>query len=389
VNNWNPAGAPIEPVTWLVFWANAGAVLYTLFGYRLLIQAIARLRPRPHVKGDCEPNVTLIIAAHNSERSIAKKIENSLALDYPRHKLEIVVASDNSTDFTDEIVSSYQSHGVQLVAVIGRRGKHFAQKEAVDRTCGEIVLFTDAGITLEPGAVRSIARNFADASVACVSSEDEFHAESTRTGESAYVDSEMQLRRWEAMAGSIVGATGAFFAARRVICDKWHRDQSSDFFVPLHAVEAGFRAVVDPETKCRYANTPSARGEFERKVRTIVHGLVVFTHHLYLLDIPRFGLFSVQFVSHKLMRWLLPVFLFSLLVASVLLAWFHPSMALVVVIQLAGYAIGGIALRHSALHRFTVFKLAAFFVLSIAATVVAWVKYLTGEKYVIWEPTKR
>jgi glycosyltransferase involved in cell wall biosynthesis len=384
-----PELAIMERFAWLVFLVSAGAVFYTLVGYRIFMQMVAGMVRRKHRKDDLEPTVTLVIAAHNSERSIAKKIENSLELDYPRHKLEIIVASDNSTDYTDDIVSSYQMHGVRLMAVLGRRGKHFAQKEAIDCTTGEIVLFTDAGISLNPSAVRSIVGNFADPAVACVSSEDEFHPDSNRTGESAYVDSEMQLRRLEATAGSIVGATGAFFAARRAICDKWHRDQSSDFFVPLHAVAAGFRSVVDPETKCRYANTPSSRGEFERKVRTIVHGLVVFTHHLYLLDVPRFGLFAIQFVSHKLMRWLLPFFLLGVLVSSAVLAQHHRWMLAIVCLQSAGYLCGIVALRSESLQRLRLFKLAAFFMLSMAATALAWIKYLTGEKYVIWEPTKR
>jgi glycosyltransferase involved in cell wall biosynthesis len=362
---------------------------YTLVGYRLLLQIIVKMCSRPHQRGDYEPTVTLIIAVHNAEKAIAKKIENCLGLHYPTEKMRMIVATDGSTDGTGDIVQSYSHQRVTLVAAKERRGKHHVQKLAIDRSDSEIVIFTDAGIILKPNAVKEIVKNFADPAVGCVSSEDAFPESDAATGEATYVSSEMLLRRLEAQVGSTVGATGGFFAARRSICQTWHLNQSSDFFVPLHAAAAGLRTVVDPMAIAEYGVSHQGWAEFNRKVRTIVHGIVVFAHHVYLLDLARYGIFSVQLISHKLFRWFLPFAFLAFLTASAMLVSLHPFFLGLVIAQLLGYACAALTFVVPTITRFTPLRLLNFLTLSLAASLMAWFRYAMGERYIVWKPTVR
>jgi hypothetical protein len=199
----------------------------------------------------------------------------------------------------------------------------------------------------------------------------------------------MGLRRLESRMGSVVSVSGSFWGARREVCEKWHPNFSSDFFVPLHAVAQGFRAVVDPECRARFGILRSDREEFRRKVRTVAHGLEVLFSHLALLNPIRYGVFALQLASHKLFRWLLPYALAVLLVSNVFLWKLNPFYQLTLVLQLLGYGVGllGLALgRRLGLRQL---KLAGFFLMGNAATVVAWRDFLLGVNHVIWEPTRR
>ena len=147
----------------LLFWFPVALVLYVYFGYPLLMWTLSKLHPaQPVEKADITPTVSLIIPAYNEELVIAQKIENSLALDYPRDKLEIIVASDGSTDATNEIAQGFTDRGVRLVALDQNRGKSVAENQAIARATGEILLFTDANVTLRLNAAREIVSNFGD-----------------------------------------------------------------------------------------------------------------------------------------------------------------------------------------------------------------------------------
>jgi glycosyltransferase involved in cell wall biosynthesis len=374
---------------WL-FWFSAGFLAYTFLGYRAVLWMLARRRRGLRRRADTWPTVSLIIAGHNVAKIIRAKLENTLQLAYPRDKLEIVVASDRSEDATAEIVRGFANRGVKLIETAERRGKHHAQMLARDASRGEILVFTDASVLLEPSSLRKMIENFADRSVGVVSSEDDAGRKQTHgAGESSYVRSEMELRRLESQVASAVSASGSFFGARQEVCARWHPDRSSDFFVPLHAVAQGFRVVVEPECRARLAVVQSDRAEFHRKVRTIVHGLDVLFSHWALLNPLRHGLFSWQLASHKLFRWLLPYALAALLLSNIFICAAHPFYRLFLLLQICGYVAGTLALLVKGWADFRPLRLAAFFLIGNAATVVAWVKFSLGERYVVWEPSQR
>jgi glycosyltransferase involved in cell wall biosynthesis len=375
---------------WL-FWTAAVFLAYTFVGYPTMLGMISLFRKRGQRQETTTwAKVSIIIPAHNQAIQLRRKIENTLALTYPKEKREIIVASDASTDETTDIVRSCADRGVRLVELPVRKGKHHAQMVARDASQGEILVFTDVSAELEPDALQKIVANFADPSVGCVSSEDRIAATSGRwMGEGFYVEFEMWLRRLEASAGSLVGLSGSFFAARREVCGVWYPGLSSDFFLPLQAVSRGMRAIVDPECRGHYGLVHSEKMELKRKVRTIVHGLAVLFVHAALLNPFRYGFFSIQLISHKLFRWLVPFAGAALLVSNLFLWDSGMFYRVCLVLQLILYGTGVLALLAGRLTQFKPFHLARFFLLGNAATMMAWMYFLMGEKFVTWQPTRR
>ena len=293
----------------LVFWCSVGLALYVYVGYPCALMLVTLVRSRSvkkAEKGSAAPLVSFIITAHNEERRIREKIENTLAQDYPARAFEIIVASDCSTDATDDVVRGYADR-VRLIRAPERNGKEAAQQLAIAAASGHILVFSDVATAIAPDGVSNIVRNFADATVGCVSSVDRFvDREGRVSGEGAYVRYEMFLRALETRVNSLVGLSGSFFAARRDVCRKWATDRQSDFSTLLNAVEIGLRGVLDPESAGYYRSVVDDRRESERKVRTVVRGIAVLARNLRMLNPLRYGLFAWQLASHKLGRWLIP-----------------------------------------------------------------------------------
>lgn len=372
------------------FWLAATFIFYTFVGYPSLLWLLARKRNLMHQRAPIHPMVSIIITAHNEEMLIRRKIPNCLELNYPPEQREIIVVSDGSVDLTAAIAESFSAHGVRLIDLPERRGKQYAQLQARDASSGEILVFTDAGTHLSPNALQEIVSNFADPGVGCASGEDQLVQQKEGwIGERAYVQLEMRLRRLESRVGTVVSASGSFFAARRSVCEKWHVDQTSDFFVPLHTISLGLRAVVDPASVGIYATPHSSRAELQRKVRTIVNGLHVFFSHRELLNPFRQGLASWQLISHKLCRWLTPFAMLGLLVSS--LALWHDAVfyRLCASLLVAGMAIGILGLAAGRLTPWKPLRLAGYLLLGNAATVMAWSYFISGERFVTWQPTRR
>ncbi|MBI4167039.1 MAG: glycosyltransferase [Acidobacteria bacterium] len=373
-----------------LFWIAVAFLTYTVAGYPLALWLFSFVKVRTHRKEEIRPTVSLIIVAFNEAQAIESKIRNSLELFYPRDKFEIIVALDGSTDGTESIVNTYTDKGIKLVQLPERRGKHHAQMVARDSTQGEILVFTDASVHLEPEAIERIVANFADEAIGCVSSEDAIVGDRRRwIGEGTYIQMEMGLRRLESRVNSLVSMSGSFFAARRSLCAKWHSHQSSDFFIALHAAAQGLRAIVDTQCRGHYSILHSDSAELDRKVRTIVHGLDVFFSHLNLANPLRHGFFSFQLISHKFFRWLLPFAFMAILVSNFFLWNAGTSYKVCLILQACFYGSGLLALSIHQLARIKPFKLAGFFIVGASATIVAWLKFCSGEKYVTWQPSKR
>src|SRR5437899_3635458 len=347
--------------------------------------ALSLIRNRPVEKGTVTPRVSFIIAAHNEGRRIRGKIENTLGQNYPAASLEIIVASDCSTDGTDEIVGSY-SDRVRLVRAPERRGKEAAQQLAVEAASGEILVFSDVATALAADGISSIVRNFADPTVGCVSSVDRFIDPDGRiTGEGAYVRYEMFLRTLETRVNSLVGLSGSFFAARREVCRKWAADRQSDFNTLLNAVDMGLRGVLDPDSAGYYRNIVDDRREFQRKVRTVVRGIDVLAANARLLNPVRHGVFAWQLLSHKLCRWLVP---FAMLVALASNAMLAPRSMfyLAMLLGQAGFYAAALAGHWTGIR---ILKLPSYLVVANVAVLMAWVRYARGERITTWNPSER
>jgi len=370
-----------------------GSIIFTFFayfGYPTSLWLLVILRERAVKKAPFFPNVTMIITAYNEEDRIKEKLENTLALKYPRENLQIFVASDGSTDRTNAVVQEYGKNGIELLAIKERRGKENAQKEAIKRARGDVLIFTDVATMLDPGAFKEIVFNFADPSVGCVSSEDRMIGKDGKpSGEGFYVRYEMWLRRLESKVNSVVGLSGSFFAARKDVCLDFSGEMQSDFRTVLSSVKMGLRGVSDPQVIGHYQDVSSEKREFDRKVRTVLRGLTVFFKHLEFLNVFRYGLFSYQYFCHKLLRWLVPIFLCIALVSNFILALKSYLFFILLLGQLIFYGLAFLGLKGKTKTSKTFMKIPMYFIIVNASIFVAWCQYLKGQRLVMWTPSER
>lgn len=363
-------------------------VFWAYLGYPLSLLTLRLFLRRSVAKRKNSLSVTFIITAYNEEKRIREKIENTLQLSYPEELLELFVASDGSSDKTNSIVQEYAGRGIVLLNIEPRGGKENAQKYAVQQASGDILIFSDVATKLDVHSLQEIVSNFSDSSVGCVSSEDKLIGKDGKpSGEGAYVRYEMWLRRLETSVNSVVGLSGSFFAARKEVCQDFSGDVQSDFRTLLSSITLGLRGVSDPAVIGYYSDIADEKREFERKVRTVLRGLTVFFQHYHFLNFMRYGFFSYQLFCHKLLRWLVPVFLVSAVISNGCLAMASSFFLLIFIGQILFYGIAAFGLMTNLLSG--VMKIPAFFVVVNSAIVIAWFKYLTGTRIVLWTPSER
>ena len=365
-------------------------IVYAYFGYPLSLFVMSFFVSKGVRRAPFFPYTTIIITAYNEEKRIRNKLENTLGLEYPKEELQIIVASDGSTDRTNEIARGFHKNGVELLEIQDRKGKENAQKEAVKRAEGMIIVFTDVATMLEPGGLKQIISNFADPSIGCVSSEDRFLSKDGKPcGEGLYIRYEMWLRRLECKVNSLVGLTGAFFAARKEVCQDFSEEMQSDFRTVLSSIKLGFRGITDPRAIAYYQDVADKKHEFDRKIRTVIRGLTVFFRHLEFLNIMKFKFFSYQYFCHKLLRWLVPIFLFIAFVSNAILAWKSFLFLVLFIGQLSFFSLAIWGWTRGTPPSRALITVPVYFLTVNASIFVAWWKYLRGDRVVMWTPSER
>ncbi|HEY6205533.1 MAG TPA: glycosyltransferase family 2 protein [Chthoniobacterales bacterium] len=298
-------------------WTALAVLLYVYIVYPALLALLARFRTRVVTRKNIAPSVTLIISAYNEERTIEKKLRNTVALDYPKEQLEILVVSDASTDKTDEIVAGFAGQGVKLLRQARRQGKTAGLNAAVRAARGDVLVFSDANILYRTDAVGRLVQSFADPSVGCVTGDsryDEDEVSQAHAQENAYWGYERFIRAMESRLGSTVGGDGAIFAIRRGLYTPLAADAINDLMTPLQIVLGGHRAVFEPEAVGFEPTAGDFRGEFRRKRRIVNRSWHAVMSVPQALSIPRMGCFAWQVWSHKVLRWLaLPLVLLGAL----------------------------------------------------------------------------
>ena len=373
-----------------VFWLAVAGSLYSYFLYPLTLLLLPPRRKWLASTSYELPAVTMIITAHNEEQRIVEKLKNTLQIDYPAEKLEVIVASDASVDNTDEIVKGYASRGIKLVRANERKGKEYAQWHAIQAARGDVLVFSDVATRIPHDGVRLIVRNFADLKVGAVSSEDRFISENGKViGEGAYVKYEMWLRRLESTTNSLVGLSGSFFAARRVVCKDWDSNVPSDFNTALNSARQGYVAVSDPDVHGYYTDIKDTQREYQRKLRTVIRGITAIFVAPQVLNPFRFGLFSYQVWSHKILRWLVPWFLLLLLSVNIAIYHIHWVYRTSLVLQIIFYGLAAAGFLVKPLRNMSAVKLSFFFVQANMAIVHATVVFLLGKRMTTWEPSRR
>ncbi len=306
----------------VLFWISLALLAYVYVFYPVLIWMFGRIFNKPHLADEsCQPPVTLVIPVYNEEKVIEKKILNSLALDYPKNKLEIMVSSDNSNDLTGVIARQYLDRGIRFSDFTARTGKMGVLNRSVPLAAGEIIVFTDANSMFEQGAIKNLVRHFADPGVGCVSGAKVIvkSGGNTSAGEGIYWKWESFLKRQESLSGSCVSADGAIYAIRRALYP-FPPDNvliMDDFAVSLKIIAQGYRCIYDPQARAYEESSVSMKDEFKRKRRILAGALTVIINMRHLLGFK--SPILIQLWSHKVLRWMSGVFMLLAFVAAMLL----------------------------------------------------------------------
>lgn len=388
----------IETVALALVVLCAASLLYAYVAYPVLLKLLTAVGGAYRVADedpDQWPLLSISLPAYNEEAVLADTLDNLVSLDYPDDRLQIVVASDASEDRTDDIARSYADRGVELVRLEERGGKTAAENAAVPHLRGDFVVSTDASTRIVPGSLKPLVRALQDPTVGVASGTDRSVGPDEADplqGESRYVGYEMWVRELETRAGTLVGASGCFYAARREL----HRELvpeelSRDFMAALNARQEGYRTVSVPEAVALVPRAGSLAAEYRRKVRTMARGLDSLFFRWEMLNPFRYGRFAWMLASHKLGRWLVPLTLPGALAGLAVLALGGDALALAGLGGAGALAAGtGAALRWPegrAMPR--PLALAGYVGLGLAAGVAAWAKALARERKPIWEPTRR
>jgi len=375
-----------------LFYLSALLCGYSYFLYPLILKMIPSrsLCPFfPLVDGSL-PRLSLIITVHNEQSRIRDKLENTLGIDYPRDSLEVIVASDCSTDDTDLIVASYMDRGVRLVRADKRKGKEYAQLCAMRAAEGDILVFSDVATQIPEDALRILAAQFSDERVGALSSEDRFVSkDGSLVGEGAYVKYEMWLRRLESDRAGLVGLSGSFFAARREVCKDWDINSPSDFNTALNCAKKGMVAITSPEVVGIYKDVKDSGLEYRRKVRTVIRGITAVARHSEVLNPFRMKMFAFQVWSHKLMRWGVPWFMLLLAVVTLMLQGQGMIYKLALVAQIIFYALALAGWVSTTMRENTTIRMVFFFVQTNLALAQAALSFFSGKRVTVWTPSRR
>jgi len=380
-------------MSWLflvLFWASAGAFVFTYGGYPILVKFFSRIFAKPLVQNkDYECTLAIVVPAYNEEEVIREKIENILSLDYPREKMNIWIASDCSTDQTEKIVEEYKEKGVRLWKAPSRMGKSQVLNRVIPMTDGEIAVVTDADIMMEKESLRKIVRNFGDPSVGCVGGNTRYgKGPEARAEERVYRFYERKLKEWESMLHSSVAVFGSFYAVRRELF-KTLPDKAlanDDILIPMNIIRKGCRVYFESEALSYEKPASRVKGEFLRRIRIGTSNLQAF---FWLLDFlnPLKGWAWFCFVGHKVLRWFSPFFLAAGWLSTFFLGWIYGLM-LSKVLFLAGVVVFVVAVSSFVIplrcSRYVMYFLAMNIALILGA-----VKFLCGIRRSFWSPPER
>lgn len=374
-----------------------GSVLYVYFGYPLLLAILARLRPRPVAAGPIRPEVTFVVPAHDEEEVIGEKVDDCLAQEYPPERLEVVVVSDGSTDRTEAIVRERAARDprVRLVA-LPWSGKAVALNEGVLAARGEVLVFTDANALLAPGALARLVKPFADPDVGGVCGRKRYRegrgADATELGETLYWRWDQWQKEMESRIGNVFAADGTLYAVRRTLyVPLADPAQADDIAVSARVALQGRRLVFAPGAVAFEEPPPEGAEELRRKVRVTNHSVRA------LLNLgPRLwtsGLYSVELLSHKLLRHLVPFALLALLALNpVLLVRLRGGAGVVLglcfLAQATVYGLGllGYLVRDRAVGRSRILSIPYYFSMVNFAALLGVVSILRGVRQERWTP---
>ncbi len=371
----------------IMFWFSIGVIALVYFGYPLMLSLVAYFNKKPHNKNRIEPYVTLLIPAYNEENVIREKLNNSLSLDYPKEKIEILLILDECTDKTKDIAEQYIDKGIKIIEQKPRRGKMAALNMAVSQARGEILLFTDADVLLDAKSVMNLVENFSDNNIGCVGGE--LHYESDRNslveaGEGLYFSYDKFLRSKESDMQTLFVVSGSIYAMRKSLFTTIREDLADDFINPISVASKGVGVVYDQTAKAFGKIAKTTKDEFGQKVRMITQGFHGSTQIFKFINSKNF-IYLFEFIFHKFLRWMVPLFLISIFVSNLFLLNLR-FYQVIFYAQILFYllALAGFFLQERRIN-IKLFYIPFYFVLINTASLVGFLKFLTGGTRGTWE----
>jgi hypothetical protein len=364
-----------------LFWVAVGLLVYAQFGYPVLLAVLARLRTRRSATpaGAERPRVSLIVAAHREAGVIAGKVANARALEWPRERLEVIVACDGSPDDT---AARARAAGADLVLELPWGGKVRAQDAAVARASGELLAFSDANALWEPGALRALAAPFADPKVGYACGQVRFVGDDGGNQEGLYWRYEMAIRARESQLASVTAGNGAIYAVRPEAYLNVDPVMGHDLSFPFNMVKRGWRAVYAPEAKATEKMVPTVEGEFARKRRMMSHAWPIVLRGGLLSPKGYSPLYALMIASHRVLRYAAPLLHVVALIANALLlvrGWPY-AVTFGVQVAVVGAALAGRAVRLKPL------LIARYYVLTTASVAAGLYDYLRHGTPAGWTP---
>jgi cellulose synthase/poly-beta-1,6-N-acetylglucosamine synthase-like glycosyltransferase len=375
----------------LVFWTCSVLLAYVYVLYPILAEVLAAKFGVPAKCGSALPSVTIIVTAYNEERCIRGKLDNLASLDYPPELVDVIVASDGSSDETEKIAASYQPGRVRVLRLEGRRGKTACQNAAAAAATGDILAFTDATTHLHQATLRRLVENFADSEVGCVGGRLVYVSDVnnvTGRGGEAYWSYEVRLRVAESLLGSMIGVSGCLYAVRRSAYRPIDPELISDFVIAMNMQEQGLRTVLAADAICFEETLDRGSHELAMRVRVAIRSLNALISERRFLNPFQFGRFAWQLWSHKVLRYASPLLWIGALASNSLLVYNLPYLVLLLG-QCALISAGAIGFLLQGRHRaLGLFGRPYYFLLTNIAALIATLRYLRGERMVTWQPMR-
>jgi cellulose synthase/poly-beta-1,6-N-acetylglucosamine synthase-like glycosyltransferase len=374
----------------IFFWTAISLLVYTFVLFPALIIVRGLVFRKPYKRAESTPSVSLIVPAYNEEKCIEAKIQNILSLDYPGQKLEVLIASDGSTDHTDEIVRTYAGRGMKLLS-LPRRGKQEALNDAASVAHGDILVFSDTNNIFATDAIRSLVSSFADPDVGGVAGNQIYLTDgvggASSDGERSYWGFDQMLKYFQSEAGNVTSATGSIYAVRRSLFRNVPPGVPDDFFISTQVIAQGFRLVYAREAVCYEPVTESSNREFSRKSRIIMQGLYGMLVMRELLNPLRYGFYAIQIFSHKLLRRLmfLPLILLILVTPFLWNYGLFYQLTMLAQIGFYGLALLGLLFDGKVPGNIKTFTIPFFFCMTYIASLLATLNLLRGRRVFFWE----
>src|SRR5215813_6039602 len=375
----------------IIFCASALALFYVYVGYPALLFLIAPFRKRRRPEPGYVPSISVLIAACNEESNIGQKLEQTLALDYPADKMEVLVISDGSQDRTDEIVAGFSDPRVRLLRIPDRRGKTHAQNQGVKLATGDILVFSDATTVYHQQALKYLAANYQDANVGAVSGRYQYFDPNqdspTGLGTIAFWNYENNIKARQSRISTLTGCCGCIYSVRKSVYTELAPDVISDLVQPLQVIQQGYKVIFEDRALAYEQTTESTSEEFAMRVRVITRGMRGLLSVPGLLNPWKHPWIGFQLLSHKVLRWTVPIFLLLLLAANVVLLN-QPFFRTAFILQLSFYALAMLQAVVPLHRRWKLLGIPLYFCTLNAAALLGVIELLRGRKHVVWQPVR-